>query len=147
MICPKCNSDNTICKNSRANGTYRRRRYQCHNCNNAFSTKEVWHDYNAEKAENSAKPIVKRLEILYNLSEGADVCVSRMLIYYAIINLLYIQQKLAESREKEKEVSTLAEEAMRCINETYDALSLQKYTSAILCMDVFRRTHKKKGNR
>lgn len=40
MICPKCNSENTRCHESRQQPLYRRRRYTCLDCNERFTTKE-----------------------------------------------------------------------------------------------------------
>lgn len=40
MICPNCNSENTMVSESRQLPMYRRRRYKCLVCNERFSTKE-----------------------------------------------------------------------------------------------------------
>lgn len=44
MICPWCQSDNLMCKDSRPTRLGRRRRYLCGNCGRRFSTLElpVW---------------------------------------------------------------------------------------------------------
>lgn len=41
MICPNCNSDQTAVTNSRQKKTHRRRRYECLNCGERFTTKET----------------------------------------------------------------------------------------------------------
>ena len=42
MICPWCQSDNVMCKDSRPAGTGRRRRYACQTCEGRFSTIEIY---------------------------------------------------------------------------------------------------------
>jgi len=42
MICPWCQSDDVMCKDSRPAGTGRRRRYACNACKGRFSTIEIY---------------------------------------------------------------------------------------------------------
>lgn len=45
MICPNCNSENTIVKDSRpTENNTRRRRYECMNCLHKFTTVELCKD-------------------------------------------------------------------------------------------------------
>lgn len=41
MICPRCGSDNTACRESRQLKLVRRRRYFCMNCQKGFTTHEI----------------------------------------------------------------------------------------------------------
>lgn len=41
MDCPYCNSTQTKCLDSRQQPLYRRRRYECFNCNQRFTTHEI----------------------------------------------------------------------------------------------------------
>ena len=59
MKCPKCNSENTMCMDSRprCNNT-RARRYECTNCLTRFSTIEIYkekYDKQAKLAEAAAE--------------------------------------------------------------------------------------------
>ena len=40
MRCPKCKSDNSICKDSRQRGDHRWRRYFCRSCKTIYETTE-----------------------------------------------------------------------------------------------------------
>lgn len=67
MICPKCKSTQTTCKDSRLHSTYRRRRYLCFNCGETFSTKEDWHNYTATIPKRISEDYLEKyLETLYN---------------------------------------------------------------------------------
>lgn len=60
MICPYCDSDNSICIDSRQGQESRRRRYSCGNCGKRFSTREIWvssKDFTILKVEGKIKDI------------------------------------------------------------------------------------------
>ena len=53
MNCPYCNSSQTVCSDSRQQETYRRRRYKCLNCEQRFTTHEIY----VESIHNVVAPI------------------------------------------------------------------------------------------
>lgn len=95
MICPKCNSTQTSCKDSRLHNTFRRRRYECLSCGARFSTKESWHNYTSTVPQISDNYLEKYLEALYNTSNWSTKC-----LYDEAIKLLTNQLRYANPSEE-----------------------------------------------
>ena len=61
MICPNCGSDNNGCKDSRQLRESRRRRYQCFNCGDRFTTFERC-ETDAQREEKRTEARLRRLQ-------------------------------------------------------------------------------------
>ena len=66
MKCLNCGNEKTDCKDSRANGGLRRRRYHCPKCNFTFSTRETYFEYLASNVTENPEDLENILQQVYN---------------------------------------------------------------------------------